>query len=59
MFNDPVAMLFLYIAINFFIVDYWMSGCAFFRYLYLKFDVTSCVYPFTAIPLIELLLTNN
>ena len=31
MFNDPVAMVFLFIAINYFIDDSWAQGCFFYR----------------------------
>ena len=32
LFNDPVAMLFAYIAVYLFITQYWNLGCIFFRY---------------------------
>jgi len=31
LFNDPVAMLFLYLAINLFLSDQWATGCFFYR----------------------------
>ena len=30
LFNDPIAMIFLYVAVMLFINDYWSSGCVFF-----------------------------
>ena len=33
LFNDPVAMLFLYAAINLFMEDYWTLGSIFYRYI--------------------------
>lgn len=32
LFNDPVAMLFLYLAVNCFLSDRWNLGCFMFRY---------------------------
>ena len=31
MFNDPVAMIFLYAAVNLFLYDHWALGCMFYR----------------------------
>ena len=31
LFNDPVAMLFLYMAINLFLMDKWALGCFMYR----------------------------
>ena len=32
LFNDPVAMIFLYLALNFFLTNHWTLGCISFRY---------------------------
>ena len=32
LFNDPVAMIFLYLALNFFLSNRWTLGCISFRY---------------------------
>jgi len=32
LFNDPVAMLFLYAAVNMFLSDRWAAGCILYRY---------------------------
>ena len=34
LFNDPVAMLFLYAAVNLFLSDQWAAGCLFYRLVY-------------------------
>ncbi len=33
MFNDPLAMLVLYVAVSLFMSDLWTLGCAFFRWV--------------------------
>ena len=33
LFNDPVAMLFLYAAVNLFLGDHWAAGCLVYRHV--------------------------
>ena len=37
LFNDPVAMMFLYAAVNLFMSDRWALGCLLFRLVYCQY----------------------